>query len=215
MRQIINSVSRGSYHYTTGRVEKSKYHAFAVKMCKFYDVDRNATQRARAKSKGLANTTLIAWSSKKDSYVHFVLLATDGDGSVHDCEKLCDANNKHERIVITGYELLKLPQADKAPGLTWRMTKDTFQNWQFKIKDATQSKHRDAIAQIIYSLTRAVGFRGVRSQLFDLKRELKYALQRHFNKNEADKFELPKFGWIGRYKTIERIDSLKVCKWKT
>ena len=217
MQRILNYVSRGYVFYTSSSVLKAKWHGFATKMVKLYEVDRTTQQRYRAKAKNNSNVVLVAFSSKKDTHVHFVLLATAGNenDAIFVCEKMQDVTNKQTRLIVTGYELLKLSRkGSEQARLTWRMTRETMEDWKSRIKGAVRSKSRDAIAQCIWSLERIAGFHGARQQAFELSRLLENELKRHYKATEARAFKRVYTPFKGRFRASQMVASNKVSAFK-
>lgn len=210
MQAILNFVSKGYVFYTSSSVAKNKWHGFASKMVKLYDVDRTTQQRYRAKAKAQSNAVLVAFTSRKDTHVHFVLLATAGQGAIFTCENMLNAENKRTRLTLTGYELLKLARKGSEPRLTWRMSKESMEDWQSRIKAAVRSKSRDAIAQCIWSLERTPGFHGARQQAFELSCLLENELKRHYTASEARAFKRVYTPFRGRFRACAKIASNKV-----
>ena len=141
MRSVQNLVSRGFTHYTTGIVVKEKYNAVSEKLKTQYQTEMTTQQRWRARKRGFAITHLLAFVLN-DEEIFFILLATAGDGDIHEFEKLKDVSKRHERIEITGYELLKMPRKGAPPAWTWRMTDNTFDFWRKRLKRAIRWKSK-------------------------------------------------------------------------
>lgn len=217
MQKILNYVSRGYVFYTSSSVLKAKWDGFATKMVKLYEVDRTTQQRYRAKDKGHSNVVLVAFTSKKDTHVHFVMLATAGNenDAIFVCEKMHDVTNKQTRLTLSGYELLKLSRkGSEKPRLTWRMTRETMDGWKSRIKGAVRSKSRDAIAQCIWSLERVAGFHAARQQAFELSRLLENELKRQYKPTEARAFKRVYTPFRGRFRASAMLASSKVSAFK-
>jgi hypothetical protein len=105
MRVILETVQRGSRHWSTGTVPPEKALRFAAKMAERYRADANQAQRAYAKSKGQANTSLLMFP-KDNGVLRWWLLATTGEGTVHTQERLSDSHDK--RTLLTWGEQYEL-----------------------------------------------------------------------------------------------------------
>ena len=204
MRQIINLVGKGYIYYVKGVIPEEKLLDFLNKMHTNYGVYRTSQQRWRTKVKGQAVARLICWTKEDKNEVFWVLLATEGDGKVKESENLIDVRDKKNRLTITGYELVKLPRTGTEPCWTFRMTTDTKQMFYDDIYKAIARHQEKKIRQIIYSLLKAPGFRGVRNDVYSIKDYGDSIWARIRNKNEPSPFKSFFKGYLGRYKTAKR-----------
>lgn len=206
MRQILNMVSRGYSRYTSGEIPSKKAEAMHIKFCTRYRIDMTSQQRWRAKARGEANAFFVAW--KDGDIVHWWLLATPGEGLIEDVEILHDVSAKKHRIEITGYELVRTtrPQTQKFQGAerwTWRMTKETYQGWEDRLKAAVRHFSDDGMRQAIYSLRRVPVFSESRKQAFALAKLAKDDWKR-IKKDEWPYGDV-RLGWFGRFKAGETV----------
>lgn len=196
MRQLMNSVSKGYFFYTSGNIDPKKFESLHYKFCDRYQIDRNTQQRYRAKLKGICNSKLIAWLDG-DS-VQWVLLVTDGEGLVGQLESLSDVRNKKSRLTVDAYELVKEPRKGQEAAWTWRMCANAYREWEERIKTSIRQKNEDRIRQALWSLKRIPGFRSVRQQAFKLLSMAKGEWKRSMRSEwpHGDIF----IGWQGRFK---------------
>lgn len=109
MRQMIRLVSHGYHFWVSGSVPVSKSESMILKFDDRYSVNATSQQRYRRKKRGEANAQLLLWPDPDGDELLWWLLATDGDGLIHQMEDLSDGTKKRSRIGITGYELLRTP----------------------------------------------------------------------------------------------------------
>lgn len=213
MRSVQNLVARGFTHYTTGTVVKEKFNAVAQKLKTQYQTEMTSQQRWRARKKGLATTHFLSFILN-DQEVFFILLATDGQGDIHEFEKLKDSSKKEQRIEITGYQLLKMPRKGAPASWTWKMTDQTFNFWRKRLKRAIRWKSKKFINQCVYSLSRLPKFHAIRQQGFQLIQYAKADWKRSYKSSEPCPFDSIFLGFYGRYQAAAKvsIDSLKVKK---
>jgi len=201
MRQILNMVSRGYSRYTTGEVQITKAEALYLKFSDRYGIAMTAQQKWRAKERGEANAHFVAWI--EDETIHWWLLATNGQGVINDLEKLQDASDKKTRIEITGYELVKTPREGAKAQWSWRMTTQTYQDWESRLKAAVRHFSDDGMRQAIYSLKRVPAFAESRRQAFTLAKLAKEDWKR-IKRDEWPYGEVY-LGWFGQYKKADAL----------
>jgi hypothetical protein len=156
--------------WVAGEIESERWPALAEKFDARYSVSRNTKQRSRAKARGAASAMLISYFDARASVVRFVLQVSDGEHAAHEIERLQDATTREGRIEIhaMGYELVRLDSK-----WTWRMTDEHRSHWRNRIRHAASHPDREQAGmlarQIIYSLSRVPGFRGLRKDSFALR----------------------------------------------
>lgn len=213
MRRVLHYASHGYIHWTSGEISPIKAEALALKFADRYGTSRTEMQRYRAKAKGEANTMLLMLYNPKDKAAPLIwwLMATPGNGLVHEMETL--ENLRSKSPVITGYELIMLPRkrTDKdipgktlKPGWTWRMTAQTFDDWKARILVAIRQKNSELIRQMLHSLGKTPGFRGARVQAYLLYRMARNDWQRT-QKGEFP-FPAPAIRFLGRHQKARMLD---------
>lgn len=207
MRRVLHYASHGYTYWTAGEIAPAKAEALALKLADRYGTGRTETQRYRAKGRGEANTMLLMLHDPKDrdSPVYWWLMTTPGTGLVHELEELADIRRK--RANLTGYELLVLSRKrrekdkpDKAskPTWTWVMTQETFDGWKSRIQTAVRQDNEKLIQQMLHSLGKVPGFRGVRVQAYLLYR-IARADWKRARKGELP-YPAPVVRYCGRYR---------------
>ena len=166
MQRIADHARAGYLHWTAGEIPIEKAAAFSRKFADFYLVGLTKDVRYKRKQLGLGNAVLLLWEGQGEfkSRIHFVLMVTSKLHPAHDSEQLQDV--RLNRIQVEGYELLELPRVGKDhPSWTWRMTKETYQKWEFRIEQVTKSRNPKQASAAFYSLYKSPGFAGIRSQV--------------------------------------------------
>jgi hypothetical protein len=178
MRILLETVQRGSRYWLSGTVAVGKALGFAEKMAKRYRADATQAQRAYAKSKKQANTTLVMFPEDV-STVRWWLLATPGKGAVHAEERLLDAHDRRGRLRWADqYELVhELCPRSMGGGQrwTWCLTAprhDALAAAMHELASAhgREPGRRDDLDALVQSLLRLPGFHGVRQQVLALLR---------------------------------------------
>ena len=219
MRRILHYASHGYTYWTAGEIAPAKAEAFALKLADRYGTGRTETQRYRAKGRGEANTMLLMLHdpNDRDSPVYWWLMATPGTGLVHELEELADIRSK--RTSLTGYELLVLPRKrldkdkpDKAskPTWTWVMTQETFDGWKSRIQTAVRQGNEKLIRQMLHSLGKVPGFRGVRAQAYLLYRMARGDWGRIHK--EVFPHPAPVVRYLGRYRKAGTVEVSQVSR---
>ena len=206
MRQLLNLTSRGYTLWTCGQITPKKCPALVYKFRDRYDIDATHQQRYRAKKKGRCISSLILWQADPDT-LHWWLLTTEGEGLIKDLEQLNDSKSGKKRLTCTGYELIKTPRKDGPARWSWRMNKETFEEWHRRFQRSIRSNDAMILKQSVYSLKRVPAFSETRKQAFAIIRKAKGEWIR------AKKGPWPysdfKLGWVGRYKSYR---TAKVAK---
>lgn len=178
MRIILETVQRGSTYWATGDVASEKALKFAGKMAELYRTDANQAQRAYAKSKGRANSTLLMYP-EDETTLNWWLLATAGEGLVHAREKLQDAHDKRQHLCwLDQYELTHQQHARHQGGgrhWTWQFTALRYAELEASVRQLAAShghphKQHDDLDALVQALMRLPGFHGVRQQVMSLYR---------------------------------------------
>ncbi|HPE79101.1 MAG: hypothetical protein KDB32_10340 [Planctomycetes bacterium] len=169
MQRLLDAVSRGYIWHTAGVAPLNKAQRLADRFAERYEVHHNANQRAYARRQGRASARLFLLAQPDADELHWWLVATTGDGLVHECERLKDANDKRQRLRIADdYELTRRTRLSNKGGGTvwsWRMTGANYTAWRERIIAACRRPHPLEIRRAIASLYRTPGYSGVRVQV--------------------------------------------------
>lgn len=171
LRVLLEIVQRGSRNWIAGTVAPEKALQFADKMAKRYRADASQPQRAYAKSKGIANTTLVMFP-EDTGRLRWWLLATPGKGDVHTLEQLADAHDKRSALTWgEQYELIHQQHSSQQGGgraWTWRMTPARVEELEAAMRELAASpgaySRTDDLAAFVQAIMRMPGFHGVRQQ---------------------------------------------------
>ncbi|RMG32501.1 MAG: hypothetical protein D6720_13220 [Gammaproteobacteria bacterium] len=174
MQRLIDAVTRGYVHHTSGAVPLARAQRLADKFARRYGVHTNSNQRAYAKRQGRANARLYLLAYDQSDELDWWLLATPGSGRVHDEERLHLAADRRHRIRIKDdYELVRAPRRKHHGGRhvwTWRMTRPCYERWRHRLIQACRMPSPRGITESLQSLRRVPGFSGTRQQAIELLR---------------------------------------------
>ncbi len=167
MQAILDAVVHGYTHHVSGGTPlpklKHTIDVFALNYMAF--ADRH--ERARRKRHGLGNTRALLLA--RGDRVEWWLLATSPDAGkhpVHETDNLSDAHQPGQRIVIDGYEIVRVPKPGSSTSkLTWRMTDRKCQGLRDYIIETVRSRSHSQMHKMLYQLYSTPGFAGIRSQV--------------------------------------------------
>ncbi|MCW8905974.1 MAG: hypothetical protein OQL28_01890 [Sedimenticola sp.] len=169
MQRLLDAVSRGYHWHTSGTVPLCKAQNLAKKFADRYDVHKSANQRAYDKRKRKASARLFMLNVPNSSDLYWWLLATGGNGAIHDNEKLRCALDSRSRIrTENDYELVRRTRLSTKGGGTvwsWRMTSECYYQWRERCISSCRRRESFVITQTIGSLYRTPGFSGTREQV--------------------------------------------------
>lgn len=166
MQSLQRAVGHGFPYHTTGTVPLDKARRLTKKFRDLYLVHLTAQERWRRRKLRLGNARLFLWREKPDSDLTFFLLVSEGEHPAHDLEKLKDGRRDGQRLRLTGYELVPHQREGEAHhSWTWRMTKQTADDWRARILQAVRHQNRTDMAQAWHSLHHTPGFGGNRAQV--------------------------------------------------
>ncbi|MDK9725983.1 MAG: hypothetical protein OEL88_14000 [Sterolibacteriaceae bacterium MAG5] len=179
MRILLETVQRGSRFWTGGVIAAGKALAFADKMATLYGTDRNQGQRAYAKQNGKANTTLLMYPDDDSGDIRYWLLATAGDGLIHEREKLLDAHHSRQLLMWSDqYQLQHVQRPAEHGGgrsWTWSLTESRYAFLEASIRRHAAASGRmpertDDLDALVAAIMRMPGFYGIRQQQMELLR---------------------------------------------
>ena len=200
MRRLLHLVSHGSVRWTSGQVPRAKAEALVLKFTDRYRIDASPDLRWRMKRRGEAAAALVVMEgSTPDEPLSWWLLVTPGDGPVTQLEQLRDSRRKGQRLEVTGYELVQTPRKGEKAAWTWRMTAETVEAWEERIRTAVRHRSEDQIRQALYSLRHVPGFHEIRAQAY----RLGYQARAEWARSQRDPWPYPELyiGWVGRFRT--------------
>jgi hypothetical protein len=178
MRILLETVQRGSRFWCAGNVAPDKALGFADKMARMYRADANQAQRAYAKRRGHANTTLVMYPDTAATILWW-LLVTQGVGSVHECERLADAHAGRSPLVWQDQYLLRHVQRPRAHGggrtWTWSLLPQRMDALMSAMRQAATAPgaahaRTDDLHELVHAVMRMPGYYGVRQQQLELLR---------------------------------------------
>ncbi len=176
MRIILETVQRGARHWAGGLVPVDKALSFAARMAELYAADATQGQRAYARQRGRANTSLIMFPESVNE-LRFYLLVTPGAGLVRERERLADTHGAREHLLWgSQYELLQVQRPREHGGnrtWTWQLTDQRFEMLQASMLQVAHNPgkrrdRRDDLDSLVRALLRMPGYYGIRQQQLKL-----------------------------------------------
>lgn len=205
MKKLQQLAARGGYtRYSSGVIETKHIEKLLAKFEDRYRIHATKQMRYRAKQRGDANTEIVLFLEK--DHIHFWLMVSPGESLVTELETLHELTDKKHRLVVTGYELVRVQRPEKVRW-TWRMCKANYAEFEQRISDACKHQNLDHIRQIQYSLERMPVFSEMRQQAFALHKFLQNTYKRHFD--HPYEVELKK-NFHGRYKAASTKSAIEI-----
>ena len=222
-------VARGFTYYTTGTVPYRKAEKFARKMHNRYGVHGGQYDLEKQREKGQARARLVMFEGAEK--LHFVLLATEGQGLIHSEESLANAQ-KDGKLTWGGLVLRrrvtpsekkrkkgKSSGGDSGSGhkvskkqkseWAWYLTKREYQEVRDLCLTAARKKDLRQARIRVGELMKIPGFNGVRHQR---KRLFESMLRtaRHAGHSESELEFIPRQqGWVRfRKSEVEQLSAL-------
>jgi hypothetical protein len=162
MQRLSDCARHGYFHYVRGEVTPEKAGYFSSKMDEIYEVGVTRLERSR-KRKTHATYRLLMFHQESHQKLTWILMRTEGTPKLGDKEKWRDL--RKERIVLTGYELVRKTRKESSkPAWTWGWTKDDEHFLRDSLIRAIRTKRDDQVRQLIHSISRAPGFSYARDQ---------------------------------------------------
>lgn len=189
MQRMSNVVVQGNYHWIGGSVRADKALAMASKFDQKWGLSQSKDQRYRRRKNGEATFRFFLYPQFEGGFLDWFLLRTDGTHPSMDSEQWRRVDDARSRIIWRGYELIQLPytkaqrDAFKASGRqvgtkswTWQMSAEYETYLRKRIRSAvgqekaSNGRNLQLFSQVLHALNRAPCHRGVRSQIYDLRK---------------------------------------------
>lgn len=175
LARVLDSIPKGYGRYLVGTVPAAKASALAGKFHRLYGIGLTPAQRLSRKARALANCLLVMyWPDPKADRttqsavspeadpVHWLLLATDGEGLDVESKNLRRIDDR-VRLTWLGYELVRRPDRGRA-AWTWRRPKAEMEDLFGLLASQLNQHHHGAVADTLARIARQPGFHGVREQ---------------------------------------------------
>ena len=203
LQYVLRLVPAGYTFHATGEVEPAEVEAFMYRLTDRYRTYLNENQRRYRRKFGQANSKLLIFRSAKGP-LPWILLATDGKGTVHELEKLHKVSDRRNRLTFGGYELARLPRKGSKARWTWRMPRNTENELLDSMRNAIARGNDDMVRAMLESLSRSPGFHGVRKQVYMIQGQGMSHWKRTRKGNWP--FEKIYIGWVGRFRKPGLLD---------
>lgn len=179
-QRLADWVARGYINWAAGLVGLERAPRLVKKFNIAYGVNSDRNERARRKRSGLGNAVLVLWRrTTTDPTLFWWLLVTDGDHPAHSAERMRDATSAGGRIVVDGYELVRIVPCEtkrnqarydrprpSRPTWTWRMDSQKYTDWRESIIQVVRVRTpARQLQDLLRALFSSPGFSGVRHQV--------------------------------------------------
>lgn len=169
MQRVADLVRTGHARYVAGSIPVTKAPYLANKLSRLYLTDLTRLEQSRRRARGNASARLLMWRQEKEAaeQISWLLLVTQGAlPTGAEREKWRDALDRRERIVVDGYELVRITKpCEPRPVWTWRYRREVERAWRESLIRAIRTRRDDELRQHIQNLWRSPGFAGVRQQV--------------------------------------------------
>lgn len=199
MQRVADYVRTGHQAYIKGKTDTSKIFKTFDKLVANNPVFDDKLKAFRARERGEATGRLLMYMDKKaPEVIHWFLLVHGKSDQLPTAEKWLHAEDKHNRIVFTGYELLRVTkEGQKKPSWTWRYNDERYQNLRDSLVMSIRSRRDQDLKILIEKLFGTMGFSGSREQAKELLKLIKNEWERRRSGEEMP--ELPKMiYWVRR-----------------
>ena len=178
LRVLLETVERGSRHWTGGTVHVDKALQLADKFALLYGADATPAQRSVARGRYRAASQVFFWPNSP-STLRWWLLVSDGDGLVHERERLQDAWEAGQRLAFgPEMRLVRRQRAREQGGSkrwTWVLSPEAYERHLEAIRALSRSHGPDSrvgerLDRLVKSLKALPGFAGIREQKVALQR---------------------------------------------
>lgn len=164
LARVLDSIPKGYRRYTDGAVAAEKAQRMIRKLHERHAVGATPAQRITRKAHGKANAVLAVWWPEGATFVHWLMLFTDGE--LDSPEKLREVGDK-PRLTWLGYELVRHSNRG-ATSWTWRRHKTEMAEHYAVLDQALKRRHFGVVADALERIARQPGFHGVREQSWAL-----------------------------------------------
>ena len=180
-QHLLRVVPQGYYWWTSGVVLPERKDALAEKFADLYGTTLGKDRRYVRKSKGLANAEAVCVVD--GSVYRWFLVVTDGEGVVHDSEKLKDARTSSGRIRWADDYVLQDSRRPTTRGggnhWSWWLTPEAESMISRYVDRLAKSNPSEMATYVEFQLRRPL-HSGVRTQMGRILRRAKKLHAHHF-----------------------------------
>lgn len=167
LSRILDLVPRGYQRYTAGTIKAAKAERLANKFHSLYAIGATPAQRLVRKQRGDANALLVLYWPENAETVHWLLLATEGNGLEQEDWQSVTSKS---RLVWLGYEFVRYPTRGRT-SWTWRRPKVEMAEHYVLLASFSGLRNEKTLQGWLERLSRQPGFHGVRQQTWSLYQE--------------------------------------------
>lgn len=196
MQRIGDAVRAGYLHYVRGSIKLEKTPFLVQKFASRYVLNAPRMTDLRARRAQEDTARWLGWLNESTGLVEWFLFYQPGKTI---CREEQWKQPWHDRITLTGYELVRLTKAGaKAPVITWRYTRERYRELHDQIVFCIRGRQDAVLDQLIYSLSKSPGFAGVRTQVKGLWKIVRDEWKRRRAKAEEPPKIPPNIGYVRR-----------------
>ena len=173
MHHLLHAVATHGYiRHAAGSVTPKGVDAMLANMIRLYGIGHSPDKRWREKRAGRAGARLFLHPDYQEPVFRWWLLLSAGEHPALEREKVVDHGERRHRLtVFEQFEAVRQPAPGGAPRWTWRITAEYYAMQQERIRTAIRlPDDRHQLEQVLKSIHRFPGFRGVRNQVNELRR---------------------------------------------
>lgn len=199
MQRVADYVRTGHQAYIQGLTALEKMHSTWDRLAMAHPVFDDKLKAFRARLEGHPTGRLLLYQNQQyPDKIHWILLIHGRVDQLTPGEKWRHAEDPHNRILFTGYELIRVTKEGlKKPVWTWRYSTQRYEDLRDSMVMAIRSRRDQDLKQLIDSVSGTVGFSGSREQAKKLISLLKSEWQLR-RKDDPMPDVPPGFGWVRR-----------------
>ena len=199
MQRVADYVRTGHQAYIRGVTATETIFNTYEKLVRNNPVFDDKLKAFRAREQGLPTGRLLMYQSQKSpEKIHWFLLIHGKKDQLPPGEKWLHAEDKHHRVMFTGYELVRVTKEGQTkPSWTWRYESQRFQDLRNAMVSAIRSSRDQDLKILIDTIFGTMGFSGSREQAKSLSVLMKTEWERRRPGETMP--PVPKgIGWIRR-----------------
>jgi hypothetical protein len=199
MQRVADYVRTGHQAYIRGVTPTETIFNTWEKLTHNNPVFDDKLKAFRAREQGLPTGRLLMYQSQKSpDKIHWFLLIHGTTAQLPPGERWLHAEDKHSKIVFTGYELVRVTKEGlKKPAWTWRYSAERYQDIRDAMVMAIRSRRDQDLKLHIDTIFGTMGFSGSREQAKSLAVLMKTEWERRRPGETMP--DVPKgIGWIRR-----------------
>ena len=161
MAEIRGWAGLGFVHHVSGLLSLDAAEEAVARFNARYGVNEADIRAVARERHEIARTRVVLWPEAES--LAYALLATDGEGLVHQMVDLQDMRHAGARLRFRDYTLV--PQRENVPSWTWQIQREKYQSLLRVGPGLLRNGHQLGAREFVEKLPRHPMFEGVRAQL--------------------------------------------------